>query len=171
MFFHFMESDEEIDGIMPPCAGKTQEQGDVSPEFRVITGQLEQGVAEVIFFEVTVPAPGSIGIREMAQVFGRAIPVMSARADMCMHGGAVPGNRKVFHWYEAAFHGRQDGGMIEEALQALFKVKRDIFPVHEAFFDGFGDFGLSLLSFLFFAFGLIGFFCVPGSGKQFIPCI
>ncbi len=38
MFFKFMESDEEADGIMPPCAGKTQEQWDIRPEFIVITG-------------------------------------------------------------------------------------------------------------------------------------
>ena len=38
MFFHFMESDEEADRIMPPCAGKAQEQRDVCPEFGVITG-------------------------------------------------------------------------------------------------------------------------------------
>ena len=47
-----------------------------------------------------------------------AIPVVSARAGMGMHGGAVSGNGKMFSWYEAAFQGRQDSRMIEEALQA-----------------------------------------------------
>ena len=38
MFFHFMESDEEADQIMPSCAGKTQEQRDVRPELIVMAG-------------------------------------------------------------------------------------------------------------------------------------
>ena len=38
MFFHFMESDEEADGIVPFCAGKTQEQGDICPKVTVIAG-------------------------------------------------------------------------------------------------------------------------------------
>lgn len=78
-----------------------------------------------------------------------------------MYGGAVAGNGKVFPWYEAAFHGRQDGYMIEELLQALLKVKGDILPVHEPFFDRFGDLWLCLLDFLFFSFGLIRLFSVP----------
>ena len=38
MFFHFMESDEEADRIMPPCVGKAQDQRNVCPELSVITG-------------------------------------------------------------------------------------------------------------------------------------
>ena len=41
MFLQFMESNKETDRIMASCAGVTQEQGDVSPEFPVIAGQLE----------------------------------------------------------------------------------------------------------------------------------
>ena len=67
-------------------------------------------------FQAAVPAPGSIGVGEMAQVIGSAIPVVAAGAGMGMDGGAVAGNSKVFLRYEAAFHGRQDGHMIEEAL-------------------------------------------------------
>ena len=67
--------------------------------------------------------------------------------------------------------GRKDSRMIEEALQAFLKVKRDIFPVHEPFFDGFCDFGLCFLGFLVSAFGLIRFFAALGSRKQFIVCI
>ena len=107
----------------------------------------------------------------MPKVIGCADPVVSARAGMGMHGGAVPGNGKVFHWDQAAFHGRQDSHKIEEALQPPLKVKRDILPVHEAFFDCFSNFGLCFLCFLFFAIGLIGLFAVPGSGKQFVPRI
>ena len=59
--------------------------------------------------------------------------------------------------------------MIEEQLQTLLKVKRDILSVHEPFFDRFGDFWPCLLGFLVLPFGLIRLFAVPGSGKQFIP--
>ena len=88
-----------------------------------------------------------------------------------MDGGAVAGNGKVLFRYEAAFHGRQDGDMIEELLQEPLKVKRDILPGHEAFFDRFGDFGFCFLGFLFFSFRLIRPFVVPGSGKEFIAAI
>lgn len=107
----------------------------------------------------------------MPKVIGCADPVVSAWAGMGMYSGAVPGNGKVFHWDQAAFHGRQDSHKIEEALQTFLKVKRDIFPVHDPFFDRFGDFGLCLLGFLFFPFGLIRLFTVVGRGEQFVPGI
>ena len=97
--------------------------------------------------------------------------MVAARAGVGVESGAVPGNRKVFPRYEAAIHGRKDSRMIEEALQAFLKVKRDIFPVHEPFFDGFRDFGPCFLGFPVSAFGLNGLFAVPGSRKQFVPCI
>lgn len=45
--------------------------------------------------------------------------------------------------------------MVEEALQAPLKDKRDIFPVYEAFLDRFGDFGLCFPGLLVFPFRLI----------------
>lgn len=50
---------------MPFCASEAQEQGDVRLKFRVIAGQLEQSVAEVILVQVTVLAPGHIRVGEM----------------------------------------------------------------------------------------------------------
>ena len=38
IFSHFMESGEKADRIMPPYAGKAQEQRDVCHEFGVIAG-------------------------------------------------------------------------------------------------------------------------------------
>ena len=90
---------------------------------------------------------------------------------MGMYGGAIAGDGKVFLRNKSAFNGWQDGGMVKEKLKARLKVKRDILPAHEPFFDSFCDLGLSLLCFLFFAFGLVRLFGVPGSREQFIPCI
>ena len=86
---------------------------------------------------------------------------MPAGAGMGVDRGAIPGNRKMSFWYEAAFHRRQDSRMIEELLQPLFKVKRDIFSVHESFFDHFGDFGFWLLCFLLFSLRLLRLPAVP----------
>ena len=169
MFSKFVEGDKEADRVMPPCAGEAHKQRDVRLEFRVVTRQLEQGIAVVIFVQVAVPPPGGIGIGEMAQVFRRAVPMVPAWGGMGVHGGAVAGNGKVFPGYEAAFHGRQDGHMVEKPLQELLKVKRNAFPVHESFLDGVGDFRLCLLCFLLFPFRLVGFFAVPGSAEQFVP--
>ena len=58
--------------------------------------------------------------------------------------------------------------MVEELLQALLKVEREILPVHESFFDGLGDLVLCLLCFLVLAFGPVRLFVVPGSRKQLI---
>ncbi len=96
---------------------------------------------------------------------------MPARAGMGVYGGAVSGNGKVFFRDEAGFHGRQDSHMIEEALQAFLKIKRDIHPAHEPFSDCLCDFGFCLLGFLFFTFRLVRLFSVPGSGEQLIPGI
>lgn len=60
-------------------------------------------------------------------------------AGVSVDGGSIPGNSKAFLRNEAAFHGRKDGHMIEKPLQALLEVERDVFPGHEALFDGFGD--------------------------------
>ena len=171
MFSEFMESDKETDGVMAPCAGKAQKERDVRSELGVIAGQLEQGEAEVIFFQVAVPAPGSIRVREMAQVFRGAGPVVPTGAGVGVYGGAVTGDGKAFLRDKAAFDGWKDGGMVKEELQARLKVKRDIFPFQEPFFDRFRDFGSGLLCFLVFAFGLVGLFGVPGSGEQLVPGI
>ena len=104
----------------------------------------------------------------MPQAFRCTNPVVPAWAGMGMHGSAVSRNRKVFPWYETGFHGRQDSHMIEEALQPPFKVKRDILPAHEPFFDSFCDFGLCLLCFLFFAFGLIRLLLFQEAGSSLL---
>lgn len=62
MLFQFMESDEEADGIMPFCNCEAQEERDVCFQPTVITGELEEGAAEVMLFQVAVPSQGSIGV-------------------------------------------------------------------------------------------------------------
>ena len=171
MLFQFMERDQEADRVMPLRAGEAQEQGDVRLKFRVIAGELEQCVAEVILVQVAVPAPGRIRVGEMAQALRGAIPVVPVWAGMGMYGGAVSGESKAPFWYEAALHGRQDGEVVEELLQELLKVERDILPGQEPLFDGFSDFLLCLLSLLVPAFGPVRLFVVPGSGEQLAPGI
>ena len=83
-----------------------------------------------------------------------------------MYGGAVTGYGKVLLWYEAAFHGRQDCSMIEEPLQVLLEVERDILPGHEPFFDGSCGLRLCLLCFLVLPFGLSGFLRFQEAGSS-----
>ena len=84
MLFQFMERDQEADGIMPFCTGEAQEQRDVRLKFRIIAGQLEQGVAEVILVQVAVPAPGGIGVGEVPQAVRCTIPVVPVWAGVGM---------------------------------------------------------------------------------------
>ena len=169
MLFQFMKRDQEADGIMAFCAGEAQEQRDVRLKFRVIAGELEQRVAKVIPVQVAVPAPGRIGVGEMAQAVRCVIPVVPVGVGMSMYSGAVPRDRKVLLWYETAFHGRKDGHVVEKLLQALLKVERNILPVHKPFFDGLGDLLFCFQCFLVLSFGPVRLFAVPGSGKQLIP--
>ena len=126
-----------------------------------MAGQLEQSVAEVILIQVTVPAPGSIRVREMSEVIRRVMPVKAKREGMSMYGSAIAGDSKVSRRNDAALQGRKDGHKVEEALQAFFKVKRDVPACQETFFDHFSDFRLCLLSFQMFSFGFIRLFGVP----------
>ncbi len=161
MLFQFMESDGETDRIMPLCACEAQEERDAGFQLTVIAGELEEGIAEVILFKVTVSSPGSIGVGKMAHVIRGIFPVVSARTGMGVDSGAVAGKGKVFRWDNAAFDGREDGSMVKEELQPLLKIKRDVFAVHEAAGNGLCNFGPGFLCFLFFALRLIRLSAVP----------
>lgn len=116
MLLQFMEGDKETDGIMPFGTCKAQKERYIGFELGIITGELEERIAKVIFVQIAVPSPGSVGVRKMPQGIRGAVPVVSARAGMGMYGSAVARNGKVFLWNEAACHERQDGGMVEELL-------------------------------------------------------
>ena len=166
MSFQFMEGDEKADRIMPLSAGEPQEEWDVCFQFAVITGELEECIAEVKLFKVAVPSPGSIRVREMAQGFGRAFPVVSAWAGVGVDGGTIAGNSKVLLWDQAAFDGRQDGSMVKEKLKPLFKIKRDVPGIHQAICNGHCNFGPVFLCFLLFAFRFFWLSAVPGGRKE-----
>lgn len=89
------------------------------------------------------------------------MPVMGKRAGMSMYGRAIARDSKVSRRNDAAPQGRKDGHKVEEALQAFFKVKRDVPACHETIFDHFSDFRLCLLNFQMFSFELIRLFGVP----------
>ena len=161
VLFQFMEGDKETDGIMPSGAGKAQEKRDIGFQLGVITRELEQGVAEIVFIQVTVPSPGSIGVREMPHVLGHTIPVVPAGAGMGMDSSDVSGNGEVFLRDQAALHGREDGGVVKKELEPLLKVKRDVFPIHQPFSNGFCNLRLWFQCFLFFAFRLFRLPAVP----------
>lgn len=57
MFFQFMESGKERNGIMPFCAGKAEKQRDIGMQRRVVAGKLEQSISKVKGIKVAVPPP------------------------------------------------------------------------------------------------------------------
>ena len=166
MFFQFMESDEKADRIMPFSAGKPKEEREVRFQSAVITGELEECIAEVKLFQVAVPSPGSIRVREVAQSFGRVFPVVSARAGVGMDGSAIAGNSQVFLWDQAAFDGRENGGMVKEKLEPLLKMKRNVPAIHQAVGNEFCNFGLAFLRFL--PFGFSGFLLFQEAGRSLL---
>ena len=65
MLLQFMEGNQSIHGIVAFGTGKAKQQWKVSMQFTIVTGELEQCIAVIVLVEVTVPPPGSIGVREM----------------------------------------------------------------------------------------------------------
>lgn len=86
---------------------------------------------------------------------------------MGVQGGAVTGDGKMIFWYEAVFHGRQDGCIIKEMLHARLKVKRDILSAKSCFSIESVILGFASLA-LCFPLGLVGLSVVLGDGKQFV---
>ncbi len=89
-----------------------------------------KSVAEVIFFQVAGPSPGSIGVGERPQVFPVA-PTLGARVGrMGIARRSVSGkNRKGVPLVRCGFQG--EAGQPRDRkkrLQAAFKVKREILP-------------------------------------------
>lgn len=82
------------------------------------------------------------------------LSMVSVWADVGMNDSAVTGNGKVFRWYNVAFDGREDRSMVKEELQPLFKVKRDVFTVHEVACKGFCVFRPVFQCFMILTFGL-----------------
>ena len=85
-----------------------------------------------------------------------------------MDGSAIAGNSQVFLWDQAAFDGRENGGMVKEKLEPLLKMKRNVPAIHQAVGNEFCNFGLAFLRFLLFAFRFFRFFVVPGGRKELI---
>ena len=79
-------------------------------------------------------------------------------ADMGMHGGAIAGDGKVFLWYEAAFHGRQDSDMIEELGIS--------FPTGSCFSIASVSLGIVSWAFCFFSLGLTGLLLFREAGRS-----
>lgn len=63
MFFHFLESGKETDGVMSFCTGKTKQEGNIRAEGTVIAGELEQGITKIILIKDRVPSPAGIRVR------------------------------------------------------------------------------------------------------------
>lgn len=168
MFFQFMEGNQGIDGIMPSGTGKTEKQRKIRVQFFIVERELEEGISIIIFVKVTVPSSGSIGVRIMtgSRIIGRCIAcvqpaMMSSWIGMGMDGRTIAGDGQVFFRDESGFHRGENGNKIEEFLKPCFKIKRDIFPVHNPIGKDFRYFGFCFGSFLPFAFWFFRFFRVP----------
>ena len=57
-----MKSDQKVDRIMAFRTGKAQEQRKVNLQGTVMSGQMEKCISIIVFIQVAVPAPGSIGV-------------------------------------------------------------------------------------------------------------
>lgn len=120
MRFQLMKGDQCTDGIMASGAGETKKQRDVCVQFTVVAGELEQGIAVIILVKVTVPAPGSIGVRIMAwcRIIGRTADRRGFTAAPCwggmsMDSRAIAGNSRIFRGNQTTFEGGYNSHKID----------------------------------------------------------
>lgn len=149
-------------------------------KFTVIAGELEQGIAKVVFIKVAVPPPGSIGVGEMPRGGGKLISGKGAKlcfgmappvAGMSMDSGTVTGDSKILRGYHPSLDRGDDSREIKELLEAAFKVEGDAFVTEEAADKLFSDFRLRFGSFYALTFRAFRLFGIPGGRKEFIPGI
>lgn len=149
-------------------------------KFTVIAGELEQGIAKVVFIKAAVPPPGSIGVGEMARGGGKPISGKGAKlffgmaplgAGMGMDSGTVTGDSKILRGYHPSLDRGDDSREIKELLEAAFKVEGDAFVTEEAADKLFSNFRLGFGSFFAFGFRAFRLFGIPGGRKEFMPGI
>ncbi len=138
MFFHFVESGKETDGVMAFCAGKREQERYICVKGTVIAGELEQGITEIITVKVRIPSPAGIrvrvvtrGHREFRRRKGRKLffRMFSAGVCMSMYSSAITRNGKGNRRNDSAMDGREDSHTIKKCLEPGFKVKRDILVI------------------------------------------
>lgn len=133
MFFHFLESGKETDGVMAFCAGKTEQERYICVNGTVIAGKLEQGITEKITVQVRIPSPAGIrvrvatrGGREFVRRKGRKLffRMFSARVCMSMYSSAISRDSKGIGRNDSAMDGREDSHMIKSFWSLDSKLKR-----------------------------------------------
>lgn len=138
MFFHFVESGKETDGVMAFCAGKTEQERYICVKGAVIAGELEQGITEIITVKVRIPSPAGIrvrvvtrGGREFRRRKGRKLffRMFSAGVCMSMYGSAISRDSKGIGRNDTAMDGGEDSHTIKKCLEPGLKVKKDVFVI------------------------------------------
>ena len=96
--FKFTEGNNGAYTVVPPGIQETDMQGQVNANVRIMGTEHVKGVAEIKDLLIAVPAPVSIGIREMAPagaVLDSILPTfadfMPVRGGMGMDTGAIAG--------------------------------------------------------------------------------
>ena len=130
----FPEGDDGADAVMPPGIQESDMEGQVNAGLGIMRAEHVKGMPEIIDFLFTVPSPVGIRVREMAftgtawgAVFPALTDFMPIRGGMGMDAGAVTGKGKAALGDEAVFHGGQDGGKAEKALEPLLEMEREFF--------------------------------------------
>lgn len=99
----------------------------------IVVGKHVKCVPIKIGIKVTVPAPGSIGIRVMARagtvvntIFGTFTDPVPTWISMGMDTGTVSRSSKIVRVNKPQCHGRRNGGNGEELLEGFFIIKKEI---------------------------------------------
>ena len=138
MFFHFVESSKETDGVMSFCTGKTEQERYIRVEGTVTAGELEQCITKIVLVKAGVPSPAGIRVRIVARCGGEFLRrkrrellfrMFSAGVCVSMYGSAIPRDSKGLGRNESAVDRRKDSNVIKKCLEPGFKIKKDILMI------------------------------------------
>ncbi len=133
----FAQADEGADAVMPSCVEEADMERQVHAKVCIMGTKHIKGVSEIKSFQVTVPSPVRIGVREMAPagavggtVFVAFAGFMSIRGVMGMDTGAIAGKGDAIGGDKAVFEGGDKCGKPEELLEPFFIMKGKGFMIH-----------------------------------------
>lgn len=170
----FPETDDGADAVVPPGIQETNMQGKVNPKLFIMEGKHVEGITKEETFQVAVPAPGSVGVGEMACAGAVEDAIFSTLADfvaigrsMSMYAGAVTGECDAVRGNQPGAQGGEDGGDAEDFLEKLFKMERELLPGKCVISNGLGNAGTPVREFSAFLRFCRGFIVFARGEKRF----
>lgn len=147
----FVQSNNAGDTVMSASINKADMQRQISGVLVIVKGKHIQRVAKEVAFQITVPAPSGVRVREMPVTGAVAHPRLVAITDfmtigvrVCMDSSAIARDSDAVRGNKSKFHRRHDGSNGEKLLKEFFVVEREVLAVKSALSQDFGNAGMAV---------------------------